>query len=108
MIGTRVLKAHREAAKSALLDMGAINIDLEVAAAILAEAVLTAEDGDKTRYVVGERTPQGRAVVYGPYATFNAAQTAITTGAVGTSEGSTAGVWPLVPAPKKKKKGTTA
>lgn len=95
MAGTRVLKAHLDAIRSLLPVLTDEQI-FEVA-----ESVLTAEDGKKTRYCVGTRAPSGSTVIYGPYATHAAALRAVELGAVGTGIENLAGVFPLVPAPKR-------
>lgn len=93
-MGSRVLKAHTEAVKGVL---GAVD---DATARAVAEAVLTALDGVKTRYVIGVRTHSGMAIIYGEYATVAAAQKAIDTGAVGVGVDDRAGIFALVPAPK--------
>ncbi len=101
MIGTRVLKAHTEAVKAALGEAAeAVKSDgLEGFARVMAQAVITAEDGHKTRYVVCVKDGT-ELYVYGTYATFAAAKKALDQGSLGFTEGSRAGVFPLIPAPK--------
>lgn len=74
LMGTRVLKAHLaaliEALPAAKVALG-VTHSLEAFAAVLAEAVLTADT--KTRYAIVGRTPQGRPMAFGPYATHAAA-----------------------------------
>lgn len=93
-MGSRVLKAHLEAVKGVL---GPVD---DATSRAVAEAVLTALDGVKTRYVVGVRTHSGMAIIYGEYATVAAAQKAVDSGNLGVGVDDRAGIFALVPAPK--------
>jgi hypothetical protein len=97
----RVLKAHVDAAEGALQGAAVLaKVDgPRAAAAHLAEAVVTAEDGVKTRYCVIVLDEGGTTWTFGPYPTAAAAHKAVATG--GIPIGGRAGVWPLIPAPKK-------
>jgi hypothetical protein len=96
----RVLKAHTNAVINALPEAGdhLRNGDKQQAAQVLAHAVITATD-DKTQYCVIVRDHTNNAWVFGPYATASAATKAITSGNIAIA--GQAGVWPLIPAPKK-------
>ena len=98
MSGTRVLKAHVSAVTELLPTL------TPAEAFEVAEAVLCAEDGRKTRYVVGMRAPSGGALIYGPYVTSAAAMRVIEIGTLGTGIESIVGVFPLIPAPKRTKR----
>jgi hypothetical protein len=105
MSSPRIVKAHLEAVK----DLLPVNDDV---AATIATAVLTATD-DVTRHVVIVREPGDTGLtVYGPYATGDAAWTAVELGHAGAlrAQGARVAVFPLVPAPRNprrpKKKNT--
>ena len=105
LAGIRVLKAHTDAVATVgreFLTLAKAG-QKDAATLLMAEAVLTATDA-KTRFVVGVRTSSASALIYGPYATFAAAEKAIETGAVGTHSDDVAGIWPLIPAPKASRK----
>lgn len=105
VVGTRVLKAHIKAAKAALAQnleqFMSRDIDGETLGRAVAEAVVTATDDTKTYYCVGVRLPDGSAQIYGPLATYSAAERVIARGDVLWQEGAQAGIWPLIPAGKK-------
>lgn len=79
LAGTRVLTAHVRAAAAAvaeaLADLGPDETSIsDAAAARIAAAVLTAEDGNRgPEYVIAIRTPSKRVVLLGRYRTFRAA-----------------------------------
>ncbi len=111
LVGIRVLKAHTDAVKAALPEasLAVKEGGLDKFAEVIASAVVSAEDGNKTRYVVCVRTPTNELMVFGPYATFAAGKKAIDSGDLGVSKDSRGGIFPLIPAPKvtrttKKKK----
>lgn len=96
------MKAHLDAAEQALPQAKAammITGDTRDFVAILIAAALTAEDGIKTRYVVGSRIPTGASFIFGPYATIGAALKA-SQSIPAISPGIRAGVWPLIPSPR--------
>lgn len=107
LAGTRVLVAHIEAARSAvaeaLANLGphetAISRDT---AAGIAAAVLTAEDGSRSRgpeYVIALRTPRSDLLVFGRYRTFRAALKVLESGL--PLEGRAA-VLPICPYPRRE------
>jgi hypothetical protein len=122
----RVLKAHREAVRGAVGDTllavshalghgGSMPTedDLDFLAGNIAFSVLCADD-TKTRYVVLVREPNDTGLtVFGPYATADAAQKALDTGAAFAlvHQGALARIYPLTPSPKAarvKKSKTTS
>lgn len=109
VVGTRVLKAHKDAAKVALREnLPAFmqgDIDGDALATRVAEAVVTATDSTKTYYCVGVRLPSGTPMIYGPLATVTAAKRVIARGDVPGGEGTQVGIFPLyVPGTIEKKK----
>ena len=103
--GTRVLKAHVDAAKKALHDnlAGFVRkeVDGETLARRVAEAVVCATDDVKTYYCVGVRFQDGGTMIYGPLATRAAGERVIARGQFLTQPGAQAAVWPLIPAGKR-------
>ena len=100
-MATKALKAHIVAVENAIPEARAamgITGDVRALATVLANACLQAEDGHTTRYVVGTRTAAGTAMIYGPFATRAAAEKAIGSGDL---LGEQAGVWPLLPTPRR-------
>lgn len=92
MDDTRVLKAHKEAVKSAI-ESGAETADALFGS--VAQAVLTALD-NKIRYVV----VTDDYLAFGPYASRGAAENAIAKGNMAFREGTRAMVLPMSPSPK--------
>jgi len=105
VVGTRVLKAHITAAKATLAaNLPAFinrELDGETLSRLIAEAVVTATDSKKTYYCVGVRLPDGNAMIYGPLATYAAAERFIARGDALAQPGAKAAVWPLIPAGKR-------
>jgi len=115
MSGTRVLKVHVEAVldaiPTAILAMAAADGNRIIFSQVLAEAAITAADS-KTRYCVTIFTPSKERWVFGPYATYKAAEKAIAIGLPMVVPGSGARIDPLIPSPKDmdaftKQKGNT-
>ena len=77
-------------------------------ASIIATAVVGAEDGTKTRYVIGVRNPTGSTEIYGTYPTHAAALKAIESGHVGTMQEARGGIFPLLAAPRADRKKPSA
>lgn len=104
VVGTRVLKMHVDAAKKALAENLAAflgkEIDGQMFARAIAEAVVTAGDGKKTYYCVGVRYLDGTSMVFGPLATFAAAEKTLKQGHVLHQNGAVGGVFPLIPPTK--------
>jgi hypothetical protein len=76
---------------------GVMDVDL------LVQSVITAEDAT-TRYLILTQDPHERVVVYGIYATPDAANKAMDLGVCATMPGTRAIVVPLNPAPKMPRK----
>lgn len=104
-MGTRILKAHVDAAMEAIdLAMAAFRVSGRRAfAEIMAEAVVSATDGKKSYAVV---VREGATLwVFGPYLSAGAASKAMERGLVGTSPDATGWVTSLIPAPKLRYAG---
>lgn len=103
--GTRVLKAHTDAAQAAVgellskLGPEETTVSREAAEAVAA-AVLTAEDGNRgPEYVIALRTPRNDLLVFGRYRTYRAAVKAHDHGLPFDGR---SGIFPIVPFPKKE------
>jgi hypothetical protein len=94
------LKAHREAVRAAIPAgrEALVAGDLDAFCEIMAHAVVTAEDHSKTRYVlvVREATGFNRPLIFGPYATADAA-TKVWESGLGV--GGRGGIFEVIPAP---------
>lgn len=113
VVAMRVLKVHKDAVIDAMSTAAAVitAVGMDGFAASMAGAVLVA-DSSIARYVVGVRVPGHAPLIFGPYATRHAAETAIKNGHVPKpSHDSTAYAVPLTAAPrvapKKAKKSKT-
>jgi hypothetical protein len=105
----RVVKAHRVAARG-VFDKLAPGLGPRMPDSLieaLCEAVITARDHDGTVWCAATRTPAGNTFIFGPYTTADAATNAINTGQLAHTEGTTGGVFPLIPAPRGTKRTTT-
>jgi putative N-acetylmannosamine-6-phosphate epimerase len=94
----RVTAAMRSNAKYVLSTLHTYT-DMDEFIHNLCLAVITADD-PTTRYVVGTRDPHGNTIIYGPYATADAAHKALDSGACAHIAGTQGDVYPLVPSPK--------
>lgn len=100
----RVVKAHISAVADTIKNFGRPYAEApDEFHHDLAAAVLTATDG-KTRYVIGARDPNGNTYIFGPYATYTTAQNVVAVGLPEMPEGTRAGIYPLIPAPKAPRK----
>ncbi len=103
LVGTRVLKCHREAARAVVVDLLAHLGPDETsvpddAADRIAAAVLTAEDGNRgPEYVVGLRTPGDALLIFGRYRTYRAATRVLERGLPYPGR---ARILPVIPYPK--------
>ena len=78
--------------------------DQKVLGETIAAAVVSAEDYSTTRYLIGTRDPNGNTLIYGTFPTHAAAIKVIESGLVGVTQGSQAGVFPLIPIPRPAKR----
>lgn len=106
----RVLKAHKDAVLETMQDAAALITTggMETFAEVMAGAVLSASDS-KVDWVVGVRVPGEGPMIFGPYASADAAQKAIDGGHIPAYvEGTQAWVFPMLPAPRATKKKAPA
>lgn len=94
MRGTRVLKKHRAAVADAMAQLAACDGDADTICHFVAEAVLTAYDGQMKYVVVNDDH-----VAFGPYSTREAAYKAIERGHCASRHGQQAMVLPMKPSP---------
>lgn len=97
MTSPRVTVAMRKAAREQILDTPITTFDDLVER--VCSAVISADDV-KARYAVATQDPHGNTLVYGPYATQEAAEKAIETGACAHIAGTRAMALPLIPSPR--------
>ena len=98
----RVTAPMRKAARSTLLDQPVTTFDDLIER--LCTAILTADD-DKQRYAVATQDPHGNTLLYGPYATKDAAIKAVDSGNCAHTPNTKAMLMPLIPSPRSARKG---
>lgn len=106
----RVLKAHKDAVLDTMKDAAAIITasGMDSFAEVMASAVLSAGDSN-CWWTVGVRVPGADPLIFGPYATAEAAHKAIEGGAIPAYVQNTqAWVLPMYPAPKGARRKAAA